>query len=236
MSDAGIQTGIHAQKSNSCGDGLGVARYNLRSAMREDRAAHTFFAAPCNLGANRAMSDHNFAASAENPPRNRRSIADIDVNPAKRFALISNSNQIRNIEDVASAGRDPISDRWRTNRMFHRKCLEPDAEQVECRSRLDHDFRSDRAGVNPAPRFRSGINGARSACFQARSMVRMRMRNQNRIGIYTLTFAGPIRAAIDHYRFAAPGNQQRGVHSMQRCSCLDFSSSSQKRQFHAPIS
>jgi hypothetical protein len=26
------------------------------------------------------------------------------------------------------------------------------------------------------------------------------------------------------------------VHSMQRCSCLDFSSSSQKRQFHAPIS
>lgn len=57
-------------------------------------------------------------------------------------------------------------------------------------------------------------------------MVCMRVRNQNRIGSYTLNFAIPIRAAIDHYSLAAPGNQQPGVHSMQRCSCRDISSRS----------
>src|SRR5437016_10691176 len=79
------------------------------------------------------------------------------------------------------------------------------------------------------------MHRARRTISQAPRMIRMRVREHDRLRMQPLKFSQPIKAAIDHHIGAAIRDHRRGTHGMPSRALLDLTARAKERQFHCGI-
>jgi len=79
-----------------------------------------------------------------------------------------------------------------------------------------------------SPRLRRRVHRTSPAAFQAPGVIRMRVREHDRVGVQPLKFSQPIKAAINHNVGAAIRHEQRAVHAMPPRPRFDFPTRAEK--------
>src|SRR5438309_10226857 len=79
------------------------------------------------------------------------------------------------------------------------------------------------------------MHRARRTISQAPRMLRMRVREHDRLRMQPLKLSQTIKAAIDHHIGIAIRDHQRGMHAMPSRALLDLTARAKERQFHCGI-
>ncbi len=208
----------------------GVATNDRRSAMSENGVPNTGHLAPAELTGDRSMSNHRSSLPAYHRSLHRRSIADIDGNPAKCGRRIGNSGNIGYIEERDAACRHAISNRWSPDRMIDRKRLEVHSVDYDGFSQRQPAPILDLKALDQIPCLPGRVDRTRSAIGKAASMIRMCMRQHDRSRCHTTEAATPVHPAIDHDACRIALNKQRTVSSVTTGTNVDLPARPEERQ------
>ena len=107
------------------------------------------------------------------------------------------------------------------------------AADIRGRAFLDQLTIGDVAAFQRPPCFLRRMHRAGGAVSQAPGMVRVRVRENDRVGSEPFKPSEPIKAAINHHVGAAIRHEQRTVHAMPPRPRFDFPTRAEKRELHA---
>ena len=116
--------------------------------------------------------------------------------------------------------------------MFERERFERDPTNFRRRTLFDHVAIFNGVVLLLLPRLFRHMHWAGRAVSESPRVIGMRVREHDRAGMQALKFSQPIKTAVDHHTRAAVAHQQRCVHAMAACACLDFTARAEKRQLH----
>ena len=116
------------------------------------------------------------------------------------------------------AGQYPIPDRRRNNRVHDWKGFKRDPCDPLRPVRLDYaaELSWNRKPVHHFPGFGGGVHRARGTFFEAKRVIRVRMRNHNGTRLQLRKCSKPGFSAVDHDLAAAVSHQGCSMHVMSR--------------------
>jgi hypothetical protein len=74
------------------------------------------------------MTDRASVPAPDYRAPNRRAVADVEVEARERLLLVADRDEVGRVEDGGVAGRDPVANRRRSQRVLDRKRLELDPQ------------------------------------------------------------------------------------------------------------
>src|SRR6266480_3632118 len=115
-----------------------VAINDFRAAMSDDRARHSFFRAPTELGAYSGVSDQPVASLANKGVCESGAIADVKLHTFQRCDATVDEEKVRSIKNTSATCGHAVSDSRGENRMFNGERLEGDAANSDWGAIFDH--------------------------------------------------------------------------------------------------
>src|SRR5438270_1216627 len=115
-----------------------VAINDFRPAMSDDRALHSFFRAPTELGAYSGVSDQPVASLANKGVCESGAIADVKLHTFQGCDAIVDEEKVRSVKNAGVTCDDAVSDSRSQNRVFNGERLKGDTANSDRRAILDH--------------------------------------------------------------------------------------------------
>ena len=98
--------------------------------MRDDCSRYALLRAPTQLRTDGRMPDEDVAALANERPRERCAVANVELHILQRCRALMNEKKIRPIKKARSARVDAISDGWSEDRLLKRESFKRDAANL----------------------------------------------------------------------------------------------------------
>src|SRR5438067_43060 len=106
--------------------------------MSDDRARHSFFRAPTELGAYSGVSDQPVASLANKGVCESGAIAEVKLHTFQRCYAIVDEEKVGSIKNTSATCGHAVSDSRSQNRVFNGERLEGDTANSDRRAILDH--------------------------------------------------------------------------------------------------
>jgi hypothetical protein len=212
-----------------------VAADDLRAAMGEDRGSDPRVSAPIELGADRCVANQRAAAAAQDRAGDRRAVANVQIDALQCGAEFGDRNDIGGIKETRAAVADAIADRGGPQRMLDGKGTNPQRADINRVARFDQPTVGDRVAVDPLLGLVRRIDRTRRSLREPESVVAMRVRQQDRVGLQARDLSEPVGAAIDHQPAAGRADQQRAVPPMAAGLFIDFAAGTEKPKPHVRV-
>src|SRR6266566_2361775 len=137
VGDARFYTALGSHCAKFCPERALVNCDNFRATMADDGSRHVLLRAPHQLRPDRCMPDERISPLANERPRKRGAIADVNLYAFQRSRAITDEHEIRRIKNARTACTHAVCDSWSQNRVFDWECLECDAADIRGRAFLD---------------------------------------------------------------------------------------------------
>ena len=108
--ELGIDPVDMTQSSDFGADPALVSTDNLGAAVGEDRPRHALATAPCELSANRDVTDRRAVTPPENRTRQRGAVTDVERDAREGFPLSRDRDHVGNVEHSHPCRRDAVPD------------------------------------------------------------------------------------------------------------------------------
>ncbi len=178
------------------------------------------------------MADEPASALANQRTQNCRSVTNVGRDVPQSFAPTVNGNQVRAVKYGSFSSRYPISHGRSPQRVFHVEGHERHSRDPRRGSRLDGASLADRKASDSLPRCSGRENRAARPLLQAADVVRVGMRDHDRIGVPERRFREPVTAAVDDHPATPIADRKGGVLGMLGGARVDIAACPQEVQFH----
>lgn len=152
----------------------------LLAAMHDVCARNRVAGAPPQLGANRRMTEQRVATTAHERSRERRAVADVDIDAGEDAGLIGDRDDVGIVDDGLARDAYAKTDGGRANRVHHVVGLHAKRPGPERSSRFD-DAKGYGIVTKQRMRLPSDVGWCIRSAFECKRVVRMRVRDRDPI-------------------------------------------------------